>query len=253
MLKALQVTYRLGGQDLIHDISLCFQMNRLYGILGPNGSGKSTFLKTLAGIWKPTAGQVLWKDQPLHSRNRREISQIISLVPQGVVSPFEFTVEQLVAMGRYPHDYHRSEKQAKELIRWALETVDAWHLRGRFVNQISHGERQRVYIGRALVVESPVLVLDEPTASLDIRHQLEIWELLQKLCQQGKLIIVALHDLQACQSFCDEGALFALGRCVAQGRLSECLTPDNLLNVFGVECLPSAGFALPVSYVKPTP
>lgn len=230
MLSIDQLSYRLSNRALLSAISVVFSPGQLYGLLGPNGSGKSTLLRTLAGIWQPTSGTVTWQGQPLHARPRRELSQIISLVPQNPPLAFEFSVAEFVEMGCYP-----SANPTRNRVQDALQRVDAWHLRDRSVCSLSQGERQRIYIGRSLVVESPVLLLDEPTASLDIRHQLEIWQLLSSLRQQGKIIIVAIHDFDVSAQLCDAIALLHQGRCVAQGSFDDCLTPDNLRQVFGVE------------------
>lgn len=241
MLSIDNLGYRFADKDLLQGISLSLSPGHLYGLLGPNGSGKSTLLRTIAGIWQPTAGSVSWQGVPLHTRPRRELSQIVSLVPQSPAIAFEFSVAEFVEMGCYPNAYAGASRQR---VQKALETVDGWHLRDRTVCSLSQGERQRIYIGRALVVESPVLLLDEPTASLDIRHQLEIWELLCKLRQQGKIVIVAIHDFDVSAQLCDAVALLHQGRCIAQGAFKECLTSENLCEVFGVEALPAGAMRM---------
>ena len=234
MLKAESLSYELHKKELIHSISLQFSPGILYGILGPNGSGKTTLLKTLTGIWKPSKGKVLFNDQDLHLKSRREISRSLSLVPQNLSVNFDFTVAEVVAMGRYPHENAKPTQEVIELIEWALVTVDAWHLRFRHITHLSSGERHRVYIARSLVTESPVLLLDEPAASLDIRHQLEIWHLLKKLASQGKIIIATNHDLGAVERFCDHIAVLHHGQCIAKGSFQEVITPSLLEEVFGV-------------------
>lgn len=235
MLKAQSLSYRLQDKNLIHDISLDFHPGVLYGILGPNGSGKSTLLKTLAGIWKKSSGEVLWHGRDLLQNARKEISKTISLVPQNAQLYFEFSVSEVVMMGRYPHRSKFScKKQESEMLEWALTIVDAWHLRQRLVCHLSNGERQRVYIARALMTESPILLLDEPTASLDIKHQLEIWQLLRDLLQRGKVIIVTNHDLTSVERYCDQIAVINQGRCIAAGIFSDVMTPQLIHEVFGV-------------------
>lgn len=239
MLKAENIGYRIQEKVLIEKISLSFQPGILYGILGPNGSGKSTLLKTLTGIWKPSEGKVLWKGSDLLACARKEISRTISLVPQNPQVHFDFTVEDMVLMGRYPYGSQRNP-HAMQLVEQVLHTVDAWHLRQRSILKISHGERKRVYIARALITESPILLLDEPTASLDVRHQLDIWHLLKKLVQQDKIIIVTNHDLTATERFCDEIAVLDKGRCLITGPCAKVLSPALLADVFGVAVTPTA-------------
>ena len=230
MLETKNLSYQVEGKHLIKDISLSFSSGMIYGILGPNGSGKTTFLKTLAGIWKPTSGKTTWLGMPLHEMERREISKVISLVPQYASVPFEFTVSEIILMGRYSHG-----KEDKELFEWALETVDARHLKDRRMNQISHGERQRVYMARALITESPVLLLDEPASSLDIKHQISIWELLLKLKEKNRTILVSNHDFVAAEHYCDQVMILNEGSCLGCGPFSEMMTESLLYSVFGVK------------------
>ena len=170
-------------------------------------------LKTLTGIWKPTEGQVCWQNENLLTQDRRTISRTLSFVPQNSAAPFDFTVTEIVAMGRYPHGTFRSREGSLEKVYETLKLVNAWHLRDRPISQLSSGERQQVYIARALLTESPVLLLDEPTANLDIKHQYEIWKLLVNLKEKGKLVIVASHDLVAIQKYCFHVSILNQGCC----------------------------------------
>lgn len=224
------ITYRLHDRDLISNVSLSFNPGILYGILGPNGSGKSTLLKALTGIWKPTSGNVYWQGKDLLKQDRRTISKTVSLVPQHTHVPFDFSVTEMVSMGLYPH----GKKPSENILKPILITVDVWHLRDRLISQLSHGERQRVYIARALMTESPVLLLDEPTASLDIGHQQAIWELLKQLLKQGKVIIVTSHDLGAAERFCDRIAVMHQGSCIAQGIFTEIMHAQLMQLVFNI-------------------
>lgn len=233
MLKAEGLTYHLNGKSLVENINLTFKPGILYGILGPNGSGKSSLLKTLTGIWSPTSGKVIWKGENLLSQARQQISKTISLVAQQQPMHFDFTVIDLVTMGRYSHG-NMPKKQIADLIAWALNLVDISHLQNRYVSELSQGERQRVYIARALATESPVLALDEPTSSLDIRHQLEIWKLLKQLVSQGKIIIVTNHDLVATGQHCEQVAIMNNGNCIACGEFKKIVTAQLLESVFGV-------------------
>lgn len=236
MLQAESLTYELRGKALIQDINLQFSPGILYGILGPNGSGKSTLLKTLTGIWPSTQGRVLWHGQNLFAQERRQISRTISMVPQNVQMYFDFSVIEAVSMGCYCHGIISKAKE-QQMLEEALHSVDIWHLRDRAVAHLSTGERQRVYIARALVTESPILLLDEPTASLDIRHQLDIWQLLRRLLNKNKVIIVTSHDLASTERYCDSIAVLQHGRCVAQGLFSEVMDDRVLCDVFGVKTL----------------
>lgn len=226
------LTYRMHLRSLIENISLNFQPGILYGILGPNGSGKSTLLKTMSRIWTPTGGEMFWQGQNLFQLSRLEMSRTLSLVPQNPQLYFDLDVYHMTAMGRYPYGCRSSE--AHNRIEEALNQVDAWHLRHELLSQLSGGERQRVYIARALATQSPILLLDEPTSHLDLRHQLEIWQLLRTLVNQGKLVIAAVHDLFAARRFCDQLVILNEGRCQATGTYKEMMTSTLLQEIFGV-------------------
>lgn len=230
MLEAHALSYFDGKRPLIQNISLKFIPGTLHGIVGPNGSGKTTFLKSLAGIWDPTSGHVLWQGKELLKQSRREISQTISLVAPQVNLPFDFSTYEIAAMGLYP-----AQDGSKKHVETALQTVEAWHLRDRPLVQLSHGERQRVFIARALATNAPIMALDEPTANLDIRHQQGIWNLLRTLASQGKIVIVATHDLISAQRYCGQVAVIHEGRCMASGTPSEVMHEGLWRDVFKVE------------------
>lgn len=236
-LKTHSLSYSINSNFLINDVSLEFTAGQLHGILGPNGSGKSTLLKTISGIWKPTSGNILWNDHSLMAESRQDISRTISLVPQNPQVHFDFSVEDIVAMGRYAHNSRYWANSQKDLMEHTLKLVDAWHLRARRITCLSQGERQRVYIARALVTEAPILLLDEPTASLDIRHQIEIWQLLQRLAEEGKIVIVSTHDIAIAERYCHQIAVLNQGRCVANGSFQSIITQELLQNVFGVRTI----------------
>lgn len=226
------LAYSIEKQFLIKDISLSFQRGYLYGILGPNGSGKSTLLKTMSRIWTPTKGKIDWQGQDLLKFSRKAMSQTLSLVPQNPQLYFDFDVYNMVAMGRYPYGCRTLE--AQNHIEKALHQVNAWHLRNRLFSELSGGERQRVYIARALVTQAPILLLDEPTSHLDLRHQLEIWHLLRILLKENKLIITVVHDLLAAQRFCDQLIILNHGQCQAVGSYDQVMTPKILQQIFGI-------------------
>lgn len=235
LLKANKLSYKIKKQGLLEEISLAFMAGKITGILGPNGAGKSTLLKVLSGIWRPTSGTVLWEDQDLLKRERSEISQIISLVPQSPSAYFDYTVREIVAMGRYAARKTKAPVgNEATLIDESLRKVDASHLQHKRISEISAGERQRVYIGRALATEALVLLLDEPTANLDIRHQREVWSILEQLASENKTIIVSLHDFPAADRFCDEIAILHRGSCAAHGKYRDVMTHSLLEEVFAV-------------------
>lgn len=232
-LKIHNLSYHFNKRPLIRKISLTFEPGILYGILGPNGSGKTTLLKTIAGIWPPSSGQLSWQGEDLLQFSRLKLSQTISLVPQNPTIHFDFDVETMVSMGRYPYGCRTGESQKK--VKETLQLVNATHLYQNLISNLSGGERQRIYIARALATEAPVLLLDEPTSHLDLRHQIEIWILLRRLVQNGKIVIVAMHDLLAAQRYCDHVVILNGGQCYAKGSYTEVITPSLLQSVFGVD------------------
>lgn len=219
MLKARDLTYK----SILKGISLEFPPGMIHGILGLNGAGKTTFLKTLAGLLPLTYGTVSWLGQDLLSLPRRDISKIITYVPQNPPIPFDFTVEQFVEMGFYP--YAKKPQQLRE----ALERVQALPFATRSINAISQGERQCIYIARALVTEAPILLFDEPTANLDVKHQKRIWDLMKSLAGRGQTIILATHDLEYAKKYCDLVHLLETGCCIASGPFTKAIKELNLV------------------------
>lgn len=233
MLKANKLSYKIKQQILLHEISLHFSVGKITGLLGPNGAGKSTFLKVLSGIWMPTSGMVLWEEQDLLNRKRIEISQIISLVPQSPSAYFNYTVREIVAMGRYAAKKSGTVANSEgDVIDDSLKKTDTAHLHHKRIAEVSAGERQRVYIARALATDARVLLLDEPTANLDIRHQREVWSILQGLTAEGKTIIVSLHDFPAADRFCDDVAVLSKGKCTVHGKYRDVMTNALIEDVF---------------------
>jgi iron complex transport system ATP-binding protein len=230
-LRVENLTYRLKNHLLISNISLQFNAGGLYGILGPNGSGKTTFLKNLSGIWTPSNGKIFWDEKPLFNLTRKEISRIISFVPQTAYVPFDYSVFDIVEMGLYAHE---NKECRQDFIQDVLLQVDAWHLRDRFLLQLSSGERQRVYIARALATEAPIILLDEPTSHLDLRHQIDIWKLLSKLASNNKIVVASLHDLKAAKHYCNEVAILHHGNCIAAGTYSDMMTEELMQQVFDI-------------------
>lgn len=237
MLEIEGIHLKKRNKTILSSLTLRFLPGKLYAILGPNGSGKTSLLKVLNGTWQPTAGVAFWQGTPLHTFPRHALSQILSLVPQNPWSPFAFSVTDLVAMGTYALQYKTPSPLRRITIDEALKAVDAYHLKDEWVTELSTGERQRVYIARALVSECPVLLLDEPTSNLDIAHQLEIWALLGRLVQGERSIIVTSHDLSMCERFCDRVAVLHHGSCVGEGSPQQVLNEETLKSVFGVRRL----------------
>ncbi|MGH9783687.1 MAG: ABC transporter ATP-binding protein [Terriglobia bacterium] len=217
-------------------VSLRLIPGELHAIVGPNGSGKSTLLRALAGIWPTAKGSVLLDGRMISGIPRREIARRITYVPQETRMDFAFTVEEIVAMGRHPHRGRFAQETAvdRQAIQTALERCDAVYLRKRTVNTLSGGERQRVLIARSLAVEPEFILLDEPTASLDVEHGLEILDLCQTLSRSGQAVALASHDLNAVARYATGVAMLDSGRLAACGARDQVLTPQTVQEAFGV-------------------
>lgn len=230
MLKVEEVIVRQPNKSLVQKISLEFGEGSLFGILGPNGAGKTTFLKSLCGLLPIYGGAISWRDENLLKKTRKEISKIISHVPQNLYCPFDFSVFSFVSMGRYLHDTGNTSS----IIVESLQLVDALHLQHRYINQLSQGEKQRIYLARAIATEAPILLLDEPVSNLDLRHQLDFWELMKKMTQKGKTLLVASHDLRSTKRYCDEIVVFQEGHCLGKGKFDTLLSPEIFHRTFGL-------------------
>jgi iron complex transport system ATP-binding protein len=222
---ALEVS--LGARHVLGPLELQVGRGSFVGVVGPNGSGKTTLLRALTGALRPAAGDIRLAGKPLGRYHPLESARVIGVVPQSFNLDFNFTVEEIVAMGRYAHGGHGAAAVAA-----ALEATGVTALADRPVTELSGGERQRALIAQTLAQETPVLLLDEPLNNLDLNHQLEIMELLRTLHAAGRTIIVVLHDLNMASQYCDELLLLGQGHVIARGTPSEILDPGLILEVF---------------------
>jgi len=236
-LVAEDVVLSRGGRTILDHVSVRIEPGAFLAIVGPNGSGKSTLLRALAGIWPLSHGSVRMGAKGLAEFGRRELAQTIAFVPQDARMDFAFTVEEIVAMGRHPRRgrFERAAATDHRAVDEALKSCDIQHLRGRFVTTLSGGERQRVAIARSLAVEPEIILLDEPTASLDVQHSLEILDLCQTLSRAGKSVVLATHDLNAVARYTTQVALIESGRIAYMGERDGVLTSNVLDRVFGVK------------------
>ena len=210
----------------------------LTGILGPNGSGKTTLLRVLSGTRRPSSGRVLLGDRALELMSRREIAQHIAVVPQETELAFEYSAIEIVLMGRHPHlGLFTVEGPADiEIAHRAMQSTGTAHLVDRPFHQLSGGEKQRVVIAAALAQSPRLLLLDEPTASLDLGYQLEVSTLLTRLNRdEGVTMAISTHDLNLAAAVCRELIMMRGGRVIAAGPTNEVLTPENISRLYDVE------------------
>jgi iron complex transport system ATP-binding protein len=226
------------GRPVVCDVSLDITSGRRIGILGPNGSGKTTLLKLLSGVLAPSSGTVTLDGAPMASLSRRQIARRIAMVPQHTHPAFDYTVLELTLMGRYPHLGAFEVEGADDLAiaHAALASTGTESFWSRPFSTLSGGEQQRVVIASALAQRGDLLLLDEPTASLDPGYQLEIASLLRALHHdRGLGIVMATHDLNLAASVCEHVVLVDEGRVIANGPTSEVLTRDSISTLYGID------------------
>ncbi|POX63004.1 ABC transporter ATP-binding protein [Streptomyces sp. Ru62] len=229
-----QVTIEAAGTRLVDRIRLAVDSGTFVGLVGPNGSGKSTLLRTVYRALRPTAGTVRLDGDDLHALDPRAAARALAALPQESSAEFDFTVAEVVAMGRLPHR-GRTAASDREICARAMDRTGVAHLADRGFSGLSGGEKQRVLIARALAQQPRVLVLDEPTNHLDIAHQLDVLSLVR---DSGLTVLAALHDLNLAAAHCDVLYVIDEGRIVAAGPPHEVLRPALLAEVFGVRAHP---------------
>ena len=231
------VTVEMRDRAILRDVSLRVEHGERVALIGPNGAGKSTLLRVLAGILRPTAGRVLLDDQPIAAVDRTEVARRLAVVPQQTALPFSMRVEEVVALGRLPYEaaLRGASPADRAAVAAAIDRVGLGHLIGRDARELSLGERQLVLLALAVAQAAPVMLLDEPTVHLDLRHQVEAMELLRDLNERdGTALIAVLHDLGLAAHFFPRLVVIDHGRVVADGAPADVLSDDLIRDVFGV-------------------
>ena len=254
LLRAADVTFGYGDRIVLHDVSVDVPAGGFIGIIGPNGSGKTTLLRLLAGTRRPQRGSVVLDGIPLAAMPRAEIARRMAVVPQETHLAFDYTVLEVVLMGRYPHlgAFAIEGPRDIELAREALTSTGTLSLHDRMFNTLSGGEKQRVVIAAALAQLAPstsssaaatgasspssALLLDEPTAALDLKYQLETAALVRDLhARHGLTVVMSTHDLNLAASLCNALVLLKNGRVVQRGPVDDVLTPDSVRELYEVD------------------
>lgn len=251
-LRSEGLSVDLSGGRVLHDVDLTFDSGVLTGIIGPNGAGKSTLLRALLGLRRPTEGSVWLDGEAIAAMPPSRIARRLAYLPQGQALHWPITVDRLVALGRIPHlgPLSRIGPADRDAIDRALALTESLELRERVATELSGGERARVLLSRALAVEAPGLLADEPLAALDPAHQFQVMDLLAGLAAEGRMVLAVLHDLAMAARYCGRIVLLADGRVVADGPPAIVLTPDRIAQVYGVRALVTEVDARPV--VLPT-
>ncbi|MCK9277616.1 MAG: ABC transporter ATP-binding protein, partial [Methanoculleus sp.] len=230
----IDVSY--GAKKVLEAISLHAERGEILGIIGPNGAGKTTLVKAMSRIVSPENGEIYLNARSLDSFSFRELAQQVAVVPQGISISFDYTVRDIVMMGRHPYIERLSSGTSRdlEICDRAMQLANVTHLAGSSVNAISGGERQRVLIARALAQEPKILLLDEATSNLDISHRIEILNIIRSLT--GKITVISVfHDLNLAAYYCDRLIVLKDRRVYAVGPPEDVLTTETIRAVFGID------------------
>ncbi|NPE28724.1 heme ABC transporter ATP-binding protein [Methanococcoides sp. SA1] len=231
-IKDLSVSY--GKRKIIDEICLSAEKGEFLGIIGPNGSGKTTLVKTITKVLKPESGDVTFNDISIEQMSGNEIAKHIAVVSQVISINFEFSVKDIVMMGRTPYIKNNESMEDFKIVEESMIKTKTDFLKDRMVTQLSGGELQRVIIARALAQQTDILLLDEPTSHLDITNQIDILNLVKNESKKGKLVIAVVHDLNLAAYYCDKLALIRDGQLISLGTPAEVLTPENILKVYNL-------------------
>ena len=248
MLVAHQLGFRIGQRWLVNDVSLDLKAGEFVVIVGANGAGKTSLLRLLCGEWQPTSGHVELNKQPLSAYSLHDLSKKRSVMRQQSNIGFDFTVEEVVLMGRYPHRGHSTAVQDRQIAEAVLKRTETTHLRERLYATLSDGEKARVTLGRILAQQTPLVLMDEPTSAMDLRHQQLSMEIARELVDEGNTVLAILHDLNLASLYADRVGMIKHGQLHAIGTPEEVFTTENIKQVFNipVHIIPHPDRAVPL-------
>lgn len=234
--KDLSLAY--GERKIVDQLSLCIPPGKVTAIVGPNGCGKSTLLAGLARILTPRSGTVLLDGRAISSMSTREVAHKLALLPQDASAPDGLTVEELIQFGRQPYRGLMRQWSAQDaaIVQAALKATQLETLADRPLDALSGGQRQRAWIAMTVAQDTPLLLLDEPTSALDLGHQIEVLELVRKLSNQGKTVVMVIHDLPSACRYADHLIAMHRGAIIAEGKPADIVTEALVERLYGVRC-----------------
>ncbi|UTC96027.1 ABC transporter ATP-binding protein [Treponema denticola] len=238
MLRIEDLSLSYGDKPVVQNLNLRVKKGQVVSIIGPNASGKSTILKSIAGIIKPVSGKIFIEEKDISKMDSKKLAQKVSILLQQNKTPDDMSIEELVYFGRYPHKkwFEGFETSDKKIIEEAMKLTNTFALRDKTLETLSGGERQRAWIAMALAQEPDILLFDEPTTYLDLAHQIEFLELVNRLNKETRVtVVLVLHDLNQAARY--GNYLFAMkeGKIFAQGSPEEVLNPQNILSIYNIE------------------
>ncbi|MGV8851629.1 MAG: ABC transporter ATP-binding protein [Rhodoglobus sp.] len=237
-MRADNVTLNYGGRDIVSNVSLAIPGGKITVIVGANACGKSTLLRGLSRLLRPTSGRVMLDGRDIHSVPSKEVARVVGILPQSPIAPEGITVRDLVARGRYPHQgWFQQWSPADDVaVEQALVATDTAQLASRRIEELSGGQRQRVWIAMALSQDPDILLLDEPTTFLDVRHQLDALDVLANLNRErGTTIVMVLHELNLAARYAEHMVLMGEGKILAEGAPADVVTAERMREAFGLE------------------
>ncbi|MCM1992292.1 ABC transporter ATP-binding protein [Oceanirhabdus seepicola] len=228
--------YSINNKKILDDINISFGKGEFIGLIGPNGAGKTTLLKSINGINELDAGDIKIAGKDIRKMKDKELAKEVALMNQNTSISFAFPCGEIVMMGRYPYSrtFGGFTKEDSEIVNKYMNFTDTINFKDRLITQLSGGERQRVLFAKVLAQETDVILLDEPTASLDITHEEQIFKYSKELSDKGKTVIAAVHDLRIAIKYCSKLVLLDKGGIVKEGTAEEVITEENLKTAYGI-------------------
>lgn len=233
-----KIEFAYNGKPVLKDLNLTIQTGDFVGILGPNGAGKSTLLRLMSHVLKPCSGRLCLDGKPLSHYDPRILARQMAVLPAEIFFTYDFTVQEIVKMGRAPYLPFWSEGGQKDLtiVENAMKATGVWEFRSRNLHALSSGERQMVFLAQAMTQEPKILLLDEPTVHLDIRHQIEIFQILKDWNHSGNItVVIVSHDINIASQFCRRLILMKDGKIVSDGPPQEVITEKNIREVYKIQ------------------